>query len=173
MPLLESDEKILLPAKGSFIAVSFLVGLVFNLLPWPDVRNVPDLLALVIAFWSIHQPRRIGISIAWLLGLLMDTANGVLIGQYALGYAVLAFLGNGLSRRILRFPVLPQALHVLAMLLVTQATMLVVRLIAGGTFPGLGFFAGSFISAALWPVVSYVLLAPQRQPANVDETRPI
>jgi rod shape-determining protein MreD len=173
VPLLESDQKILLPAKVGFIVTSLLVGLVFNLLPWPDVRAVPDLLALVIAFWSIHQPRRMGISVAWLLGLLMDTANGVLIGQHALGYAVLAFLGNRLSRRVLGFPLLHQAMHVLAMLLVTQATMLLVRLVAGGTFPGLAFFTGSFISAALWPVASYILLAPQRQPHSVDETRPI
>jgi hypothetical protein len=32
---------------------------------------------------------------------------------------------------------------------------------------------GSFISTALWPVASFILLAPQRQPVNVDETTPI
>jgi rod shape-determining protein MreD len=172
MPLLESDQKILLPVKTRFIALSLLVALILNLVPWP-APGMPDLVAVVLLFWSIHQPRRVGLLMAWLLGLFMDTANGTLIGQHALGYAVLAFLGNGLSRRVLGFPLLPQALHVLPILLVTQLTMLAVRLVAGGTFPGLGFFAGSFISAALWPLVSFILLAPQRQPVNVDETTPI
>jgi rod shape-determining protein MreD len=173
MPLLESGQKILLPVKARFIALSLLVALVLSFVPWPNPRVMPDLLALVIAFWSIHQPRRVGLLVAWLLGLLMDAANGTLIGQHALGYAVLAFLGNGLSRRILGFPLLPQALHVLPILLATQLTMLAVRLVAGGTYPGLTFLAGSFISTALWPVVSFILLAPQRQPVNVDETTPI
>lgn len=173
MPLLEPGQKILLPVKARFIVLSLLVALVLNFVPWPNARAMPDLVALVLVFWSIHQPRRIGLLVAWLLGLLMDTANGALIGQHALGYAVLAFLGNGLSRRVLGFPLLAQALHVLPILLATQVTMLAVRLVAGGTFPGLAFFAGSFIAAALWPVVSYVLLAPQRQAVNVDETTPI
>ncbi len=173
MPLLESGDKILLPARVSFIAISMIVALTFNLVPWPTPTAMPDLVALVIAFWAVHQPRRVGISIAWLLGLLMDTANGALIGQHALGYAVLAFLGNGLSRRVLAFPVLKQSLHVLPMLLTAQLVMLVVRLVAGGTFPGMLFFLGSFISTALWPVASFILLAPQRAAANVDETRPI
>lgn len=173
MPLLESGQKILLPVRTRFIVLSLLVALIFNLVPWPNPRALPDLLALVIAFWSIHQPRRVSLLVAWLLGLLMDTANGTLIGQYALGYAVLAFLGNGLSRRVLGFPLLAQALHVLPMLLAAQLCMLGVGLVAGGTSPGMTFFVGSFISAALWPLASFILLAPQRQPANVDETTPI
>ena len=173
MPLLESDQKILLPARASFIIFTFLVALVFNLLPWRDVRGVPDLLALVIAFWATHQPRRVGVGVAWMLGLLMDTANGVLIGQYALGYAVLAFLANALSRRVLRFPLLPQALHMLIILLLSQALMLGVRMLAGGTFPGFSIFIGPVIDALLWPVASFLMLAPQRAPENVDETRPI
>ncbi len=173
MPLLEPGQKILLPAKGRTIALSLLVALIFNLVPWPNPRVMPDLLALVIVFWSIHQPRRVGLLVAWLLGLLMDTANGTLIGQHALGYALLAFLGNAFSRRVLGFPLLAQALHVFPMLLATQLAMLTVRLIADGTFPGLTFFFGSVISTVLWPVASFILLAPQRQPVNVDDTTPI
>jgi rod shape-determining protein MreD len=51
--------------------------------------------------------------------------------------------------------------------------MLGVRMIAGGTFPGGTYFLGSVISAVLWPLATFVLLAPQRRPAEVDETRPI
>ncbi len=173
MPLLQSNQKILLPARLRFIALTLFIALLFNLLPWLDVRGVPDLLALVLLFWSIHQPRRVGVGLAWLLGLLMDTANGVLIGQYAISYAVLAFLGNALARRVLSFPLLPQILHVLMMLLASQALMVLVRMIAGGTFPGLSLFSGSLIAAALWPIASLLLLAPQRQAPSVDDTRPI
>ena len=172
-PASASREHILLPVKVGFIALSIVVALMFNLLPWRDLRGVPDLLALVIAFWCIHQPRKIGIGIAWMLGLVMDAATGALIGQHALAYAVLAFAAQGLHRRILWFAVWKQALHILVLLLAVQALMLVARLAAGGTFPGWSFFSSSLIAAALWPVVTYVLLAPQRRPELVDQNRPI
>jgi rod shape-determining protein MreD len=44
---------------------------------------------------------------------------------------------------------------------------------AGGTYPGISFFVGSLVAAVLWPVVTLLLLAPQRRPSEVDETRPI
>jgi rod shape-determining protein MreD len=168
-----NPQHILLPVKVGFMAASIVAALAFNLLPWQDVRGVPDLLALVLVFWCVHQPRRMGIGIAWLLGLVMDTANGALFGQHALAYAALAYTGQGLHRRILQFPLWQQALHVLVLLLASQLIMLGVRMIAGSTFPGASFFVGSVISAALWPLATFILLAPQRRPEEVDETRPI
>jgi len=169
----EQPQRILLPAKISFMVLTLVLALLFNLLPWRDVTGVPDLVAVVLAFWCIHQPRRIGIGIAWTLGLLLDAGNGALLGQHALGYSVLAFLAFSVHRRILWFPPWQQALHMLMMLLSAQFLMLLVRLAAGAGFPGWTYFAGSLISAALWPAISFVLLLPQRQSEMIDENRPI
>jgi rod shape-determining protein MreD len=168
-----NPQHILLPVRVSFMAASVIAALAFNLLPWQDLRGVPDLLALVLTFWCVHQPRKMGIGIAWLLGLLMDTANGVLFGQHALAYAAVAYAAQGLHRRILGFSPWQQALHVLVLLLGSQLIMLAVRLVAGGTYPGASYFLGSIICAALWPLASFILLAPQRRAGEVDETRPI
>jgi rod shape-determining protein MreD len=167
------QQYLLLPAKGGFIFASLLVALAFNLLPWQDVRGVPDLLALVLTFWCIHQPRRVGIGAAWVLGLVMDAANGALFGQHALAYAALAYAAQRVHRRVLRFPLWQQALHVLVLLAASQVLMLAVRLAAGGTYPGPWYFVGSVVAALLWPLATLLLLAPQRRPAEVDETRPI
>ena len=169
----DSPQRILLPVKVSFMALTTLLALLFNLLPWQDVTWLPDLLALVIVFWCVHQPRRMGIGAAWLLGLVMDAANGALLGQHALAYSVLAFAAIQLNRRILWFSVWPQASHVLLMLLGSQLLMLAVRLAAGGAFPGFAWFAGGGVAALLWPAVTFLLLAPQRQPETVDVDRPI
>jgi rod shape-determining protein MreD len=59
------------------------------------------------------------------------------------------------------------------LLLAAQLLMLGVRLVAGGTFPGFAYFTGSLVGAALWPAVTFMLLAPQRRAADVDQTRPI
>ena len=173
MELQAQPQRILLPAKVSFIVLTVALALLFNLLPWRNTAGVPDLTAAVLAFWCIHQPRRVGIGVAWTLGLLLDVGNGALLGQHALGYAVLAFLAFAVHRRILWFPLAQQALHLLLLLLSTQLLMLVIRIAAGAGFPGWTYFAGSFICAALWPVLSFLLLLPQRQAAMMDENRPI
>ena len=134
---------------------------------------MPDFVALVLVFWGVHQPRRVGIGLAWTLGLLLDVGNDALIGQHALSYSVLAFLALAVHRRILWFPLWQQALHLLLLLLSTQLLTLVIRLAAGASFPGWTYFAGSFICAALWPVLSFLLLLPQRQAEMKDENRPI
>jgi rod shape-determining protein MreD len=164
------SSRILRPVKLGFIFWSLAFAFIFNLLPWRDLRGVPDLVALVLCFWSIHQPRLIGIAIPFLCGLVMDAASGVLLGQHALAYSVLGFIAQSLSRRILWFKVGGQALHVLVLLLVVQVITLGVRMATGGTFPGWPYFYGSVIAALLWPFATFLLLAPQRA-AQADDTQ--
>ena len=173
MAFLEQSQRILLPANPAYIALTFVLALLFNLLPWRDVIGLPDMVALVLTFWCVHEPRKIGIGVAWFLGLLMDAGNGALLGQHAFAYAVLAFGAISLHRRILWFSLWRQAAHVLVLLLGSQFLMLAVRLFAGGVFPGYAYFAASVIAAALWPTATFLLLLPQRRPQSVDENRPI
>ena len=169
----DRPQRILLPARVGFIATTVMISLVLNLLPWRDLTGLPDWTALVLTFWCIHQPRKIGIGAACMLGVIMDTANGALLGQHALAYSVLAFASIAFSRRILWFPIWPQAMHVFLLLISCQLLMLAVRMVAGGAFPGLLWFLGSAVSALLWPVVTFLLLIPQRLPESIDENRPI
>jgi len=149
--------------RASSIVASFALALFLNFLPWPDMRVVPDFVALVLAFWCVRQPRLVGIGVAWTIGLLTDAGNGVLLGQHALAYSLLAFLAIWLSRRILWFGAGLQALHVALMLLVAQAAALLVRLAAGDPFPGWPVFVGPLVGAMLWPAVTWFLLLPQRR----------
>jgi rod shape-determining protein MreD len=169
----EQPQRILLPVKVSYMALTLVLALLFNLLPWRDITGLPDMVALLLTFWCVHQPRKMGIGIAWFVGLVMDAGNGALLGQHAFAYAVLAFAAIGLHRRILWFSLWQQAAHVLVLLLASQLLMLAVRMVAGGMFPGLAYFAGSCIAAVLWPSVTFLLLLPQRRPESVDENRPI
>src|ERR1700752_4830202 len=118
--MIRSSSQILLPVRMSTIFGSFAVALFLNFLPWRDLRLVPDFVALVLCFWCVRQPRLVGLGVGWTLGLLTDAGNGVLLGQHALAYSVLAFLSVWLSRRILWFGPRLQALHVAIMLLVAE-----------------------------------------------------
>lgn len=161
--MLPARSQILMPVRASTIVGSFALALFLNFLPWPDMRVVPDFVALVLAFWCVRQPRLVGIGIGWMIGLVADAGNGVLLGQHALAYSLLAFLAIWLSRRILWFGPGLQALHVALLLLVSQGAALLVRLAAGDPFPGWVILVGPLVGAALWPAATWLLLLPQRR----------
>ena len=173
MAYFEQPQRILLPVKVGYMALTVVLALLFNLLPWRDLIGVPDMVALVLAFWCVHQPRKMGIGVAWFVGLIMDAGNGALLGQHAFAYAFLAFGAISLHRRILWFSLWQQAAHVLVLLLACDAVTLGVRMAAGGAFPGLAYFTGSIVAAALWPAATFLLLLPQRRAESVDENRPL
>ncbi|MGE5824731.1 MAG: rod shape-determining protein MreD [Bacteroidota bacterium] len=153
------------------IAGSFALALLLDFMPWADLRLMPEFVALVLTFWCVRQPRLVGLGVGWTLGLLIDAGNGVLLGQHALAYSLLAFLAISLSRRILWFGPLQQALHVAALLLFSQGVTVLVRLAAGAELPGWQVLIGPVIGAVLWPLVSFLLLIPQRHPVEPQEPR--
>jgi rod shape-determining protein MreD len=166
-------EYLLRPANPLFIWFSLIVALLLNLMPWGRTPYAPDFLALALAFWNVHQPRRVGMGAAFVFGLLMDVHEGALFGQHALAYTLVSYGAITLHRRIQWFPLGAQAIHVLPLLLVAQMASLAIRVWVGGEWPGWIYFAQSFVGAALWPLIAWLLLAPQRRPTERDETRPL
>ena len=166
-------HQLLLPASPGFIWGSLLVGLMLNLLPLGRVIWMPDVLAVVLVFWSIYQPRRIGLGAAFLFGLTLDVHQASLLGQHALAYTVLIYFAIMVHRRILWFSVPGQAVQLLPLFAAAHAITIVLRLIGGAEFPGWQVLLGPFLEAALWPLVSWLLLAPQRRAPNPDADRPL
>jgi rod shape-determining protein MreD len=167
---LPGSQRILLPVRASTIFASLAMALIANFLPWPNVALAPDFVALVLAFWCVQQPRLVGLGAGWVLGLFIDAGNGVLMGQHALAYSLLAFAAVTFSRRILWFSLWGQALHIAALLLVVQGVVAIVRIAAGAEFPGWTIVIAPLVGAALWPPLSTLLLIPQRRPAEAEET---
>lgn len=167
------SNRILRPVKPWFIALSLLLSVFGNMIPLGNLPGVPDWTALVLLFWCIREPLKISMGVAFVLGMVIDVADGSLIGQHALAYVLLAYAGNTLSRRILWFKLPQQTLQILPLLLMAQLTMLLARLLTGAHFPGLDYFFGCLVAALLWPPLTYLLLLPQYRPEEKDENRPI
>ncbi len=168
-----SSDQLLLPVNPVFIWFSLLLALGFNLLPLGRATAMPDLLALTLVFWNVHQPRRVGMGAAFAFGLLMDVHDGALLGQHALAYTLLSFFAITIHRRLLWFTVLSQAVQILPLFFAAHLVSLVVRMLAGGMFPGWELLLAPALEALLWPLVTWVLLAPQRRPPDPDENRPL
>ena len=167
------SSRILQPAKTWFVYLSLVVALGLAYIPTGRLPGVPDWVPLLLAFWCIREPRRVGMGTAFVFGLLVDIGQGAAMGQHALAYVVLAYLATAVARRVLWFPPLQQALHILPLLFLTQLIMVAVRVVAGAEFPGWWYFLSSFTGAALWLPMHFVLLLPQYRPVDRDDNRPI
>ncbi|MBV8037611.1 rod shape-determining protein MreD [Roseateles sp.] len=166
-------DQLLLPANPWFIAFTLLVALTIDMVPAGRLAAMPDVLAVVLVFWGVHQPRRVGVLWAFVFGLLIDVHDGALLGQHALAYSGLSYGAILLHRRLTWFPLGAQAVQVLPLFFAAHALALVVRMLVGGMWPGWGMLLAPVFEAVLWPVASVLLLAPQRRAPDRDANRPL
>ncbi|MBK7263996.1 MAG: rod shape-determining protein MreD [Rubrivivax sp.] len=167
------SDQLLLPVNPFFVGLSLLLALGVNLLPVGRHPAQPDLLAVVLVFWNVHQPRRVGVGLAFLFGLLMDVHQGALLGQHALAYTLLSFVAITIHRRLTWFGLIQQALQILPVFMAAHAMSLLVRMVAGDMFPGWSLLLAPVFESLLWPLVTLLLLAPQRRAPDPDENRPL
>jgi rod shape-determining protein MreD len=171
--IMRGGQQLLLPASPIFIWSSLLAALLLDMLPIGRTPWMPDFLAMVLVFWNVHQPLRIGIGLAFMFGLGVDVHQTALLGQHALSYTTLSFFATMIHRRLLWFPVPSQAVQVLPLFFAAHLVELTIRLINGDVFPGWSFLLAPIFEALLWPVVSVILLVPQRRAPDPDENRPL
>ena len=168
-----ASNQLLMPVNPLFMGFTLLAAFGLNIVPLGRVPAMPDVLALVLVFWNVHQSRRVGVGLAFFFGLMMDVHSGAVLGQHALAYTLLSFFAITIHRRLLWFTVPSQAVQILPVFFAAHAVALVVRLIAGGMFPGWQVLLAPVFEALLWPVVTWLLLAPQRRAPDRDENRPL
>ncbi len=174
--IMRAGQQLLLPANplyiwGSLIAalmVNVLLSYLFGRAAWP-----PDVLALALVFWAIHQPLRVGVGTAFFFGLAMDVHQGALLGQHALAYTALSYFAITISRRLLWYSIPSQALQIFPLLSGAHALQLAVRFMAGHGFAGWSTAIAPPLEALLWPVVTFILLAPQMRAPDPDANRPL
>lgn len=161
------DQEYLLPVGPGFIALSLFVAIILNWLPWHGWGLIlrPDFVALLLLYWCTHKPHYVGIGIAWSVGILTDVADASLFGQHALAYAVLAFGGTVLNRRIQMFDLRQQTLQVFPLLLISYATYALVHWQVRGVVVW-EYFLGSIVSTLMW--VPLTLLVQRLRRTRTD-----
>lgn len=164
------NQEFLLPVNRTFIGTSLFVALMLNWLPWQGIWLAlkPDFTALVLLYWCTHKPYRVGIGIAWAVGILADVADASLFGQHALAYSVLAFGGIVLHRRVQMFDLRQQTLQIFPLLLLAYAVYAAVHWQMRG-YIAWEYFIGSVVSALLWPPLTILLQALRHPRANADQ----
>lgn len=150
-------------------ATVFSVWLI-SLLPWRMWQLAPDLMLLVIAFWCLHEPRRINMAVAFVFGLLLDVHDAGLLGEQALAYTLAAYGTQLLSRRILRFNVVIQAIHLIPVFVLAEGVARLAHVWLAGEWAGWAWLWSALFTVALWPLADVLLLMPQRRLDDADSS---
>jgi rod shape-determining protein MreD len=151
------------------IGISLLAALFLTYLPLPIWANFfrPEWLVLVVLFWVLVMPYRVSVGIAWLLGLVLDVADGSILGVHALALVVAAYVVIRFRARIFRFSLLWQSCVIGLVVLIYQV---IIYWISGtvNTIPtSLFYWFPTFTSALFWPWV-YILLRDLHQSFLTD-----
>lgn len=141
------------------IITSFLIACILQMIPLPlwAVWLRPEWLLLVLIFWALYLPDRVGLNIAFMLGILMDLLMGTLIGENALAFVFIAYFMMRFSRRIEMFPLWQQTFIVLCFMLIFQTYKFIIwRWLYGEAVDPL-YWIAAIITALIWPWVYAVL----------------
>lgn len=144
---------------GWVIVTSFVVALMLMALPMPDWAGIwrPAWVALVLIYWCMALPERIGIVTAFIVGVLLDVLSGTLLGQNALALSVVAFTTLQFYQRVRVLPLWQQGITVFALTFVHQVLILWINGIQGMPVSISAYWASPLISMVLWPWIFVVL----------------
>lgn len=148
-----------MPRRGFTALLSLVLALSLEVTPLPGVVEPwrPPFLALAVIFWSMNQPGRYGVGIAWMLGLLLDVLQGAVLGQHALALTFTAYFTIKFCQRLRMYPISQQTIGVGILVGVHEFLMIWIEGMTGDLSGGLLRLAPVASAVLLWPPISLLL----------------
>ncbi len=142
-------------ARRHLLPISLVSALVLAIVPLPVavVAYRPDWVPLVLIFWALMAPERIGLITAFAMGLALDTLSGALLGQHALAMVTVVYLSMRFHLRIRVFPVWQLSLTVFLLLAIYEFMLFWIDGVAGRSVPIVERWAPVISGALVWPLV--------------------
>ena len=157
-------------ARGRLtITASFVVALLLSIMPGPEWAEPfrPEWVALVLIYWCMATPQRVGVGIGWLVGLSLDVLYGALLGQHALAKGVIAYLTVRFHPQLRMFPRWQQAVSVLVLVAINYLLVLWAKQLAEQTPVTWSYWTPSVVSMLIWPWL-FVILRDIRRRAKLS-----
>lgn len=149
------------------VVITLLVGLMLTLMPLPALISPgrPDWLALLVIFWAMQLPRTWSVGSAWMIGIILDVANGTVLGQHALALCVIAYITVRFHLLMRVFPLSQLTANVFALLALYQFLLFWVNGVAGIDAPSISYWAPVISGTLIWPFL-YLFLSGMRYRAQ-------
>ena len=146
-------------------ALSLVLTLALSLVPLPHAVSSfrPDLVAVVLLYWSLSAPRRFSLLTAFWMGIVLDTLSGSLLGQHALALLVIVYIAERLHLRIRVFPMSQLGLVVLALLGLYEFILFWIDGVAGRTVPVSERWGPPLAGTLVWLVLLAVFAGGRRE----------
>lgn len=147
------------PRNAWVLPVSVLVALLLGLVPLPAMLQPmrPYWLALVLAYWVLEEPEKIGLGAAFLLGVVADLVFGGLLGEQAMRLAIFAFILDRFRARLRFFPLSQQALAIGGLLVNDRVVSAVIHLVLGAPQHPWTFWWAPLLGMLLWAPLHFAL----------------
>jgi rod shape-determining protein MreD len=141
------------------VFITLMMALALTLLPMPEwsVWGRPAWVLMVLIYWAIILPHRIGVMTAWVMGLLMDLLTGTLLGEHALALTLVIYFVSRIHIRLRMSPMLQQGLSVLGFVGLYQFIIYCIQGFIGELPTSQLYWLSSLTSMLLWPWL-FVLL---------------
>ena len=141
------------------VIITLIVGLMLTVMPLPLVvaEFRPDWLAVLVIFWAMQLPRTWSVGSAWMIGIILDVANGTVLGQHALALCVIAFITVRFHLLMRVFPLSQLTATVFALLALYQFLLFWVNGVAGISAPSISYWAPVISGTLIWPFVYFFL----------------
>ena len=106
--------------------ITIIGAFMLAIMPMPDwaVEYRPDWVTLVLIYWTMTFPSRVGVTMAWFAGLLLDVSYGTLMGQHAVGLVLVIYVIHMQHQRLRMASLLQQAIVIFFLLLIKQLLIL-------------------------------------------------
>jgi rod shape-determining protein MreD len=143
-----------LPVIGTII-----LALMLTVVPLPDsvAPFRPDWAALTLIYWSMMLPRTWSVGSAWVVGLLLDVAQGTILGQHALALTFIVFVTVRFHLLMRVFPMQQLTATVFALLALYQFLLFWVNGVAGIETQAVDYWAPVITGTVFWPLVMMLL----------------
>ena len=142
------------------VIVTILLALMLTLVPLPDALDPfrPDWVVLILIYWGMTAPRNYNVGSAWVIGILLDVAQGtLLLGQHALALCVIVYITIKFHLLMRVFPLLQLTATVFALLALHQFLLFWINGVAAVTAPAISYWAPVIIGSIAWPFLSMFL----------------
>lgn len=152
------------PRRQTPIIGSLVVALMLSMAPLPAWAEAyrPDWVVLTLIYWSMTFPLHYSVGTAWIAGLVIDVAQGTLLGQHALALSLIVYICVKFHLQMRQFPILQLTATVFAMLALFRFVLFWINGVAGISAPSVAYWGPVLSGTVMWPLLMQLLI-PIRQ----------
>ena len=145
------------------VLIAIVIALMLLMVPLPDWAAPfrPDWVTLALIYWAIALPRTWSVGSAWIVGIIVDVAQGTLLGQHAAALCVTIYVTVRLHLLMRVFPIVQLTATVFSLLALYQFILFWINGVAGVSAPSIDYWAPVISGTVIWPIV-YMLLSGVR-----------